>query len=190
MSVVGLGFRTHSGWTSAVAVAGSPAKPVVLVRRRLELASPDAGAKQPYHAAEPLEFADAAALIQRCRDSSMSLAEAGLSALLAQLAARDHRVVGAGIVFASGRELPDLAGILKSHALIHTAEGEFFRDVLVRACERRSLPVTRIKERDARDRDAKAWAQIDGLGKSLGPPWRQDEKLASLAAWTALGDTW
>jgi hypothetical protein len=190
MSAVALGFRTHSGWTSAVAVAGSPAKPLVLIRQRMELASLDAGAKQPYHAAEPLEFADAAALIQRCRDSSMSLAEAGLNALLAQLDAQGHRVVGAGIVFASGRALPDLAAILKSHALIHTAEGEFFRDLVLRACARRSLPVTRITERDARDRDAKAWTHIDGLGKSLGPPWRQDEKLASLAAWTALRDTW
>src|SRR5258707_6592776 len=167
MNAVALGFRAHSGWTSAVAVAGSPASPVVLVRQRMELASPDAGARQPYHAAEPLEFAEAAALIQRCRDSSMSLAEAGLGALVAQVTARGHRIVGAGIVFASGRELPDLAGILKSHALIHTAEGEFFRDVLVRACERRSLPVTRIKERDARDLDAGEWAHIEGLGKSL-----------------------
>ena len=29
---------------------------------------------------------------------------------------------------------------------------------------------------------------IDGLGKSLGPPWRQDEKLASMAAWIALAE--
>jgi hypothetical protein len=28
--------------------------------------------------------------------------------------------------------------------------------------------------------------QITELGRSLGPPWRQDEKLASLAAWIAL----
>src|SRR5258707_5269423 len=121
MNAVALGFRAHSGWTSAVAVAGSPASPVVLVRQRMELASPDAGARQPYHAAEPLEFADAAALIQRCRDSSMSLAEAGLGALVAQLTAQGHRLVVAGIVFASARKLPDLAGILQLHAPIHTA---------------------------------------------------------------------
>jgi hypothetical protein len=185
MTAVALGFRAHSGWTSAVAVAGSPAKPAVLVRTRIELASPSvAGSKQPYHAAEPLEFADAEALIRGCRESSLSLAGAGLHALIAQVAALGHPVVGAGIVFAAGRALPDLAAILKSHALIHTAEGEFFRDVLLCACEHCSLPVTRIKERDAPE--AKAWARIDGLGKSLGPPWTRDQKLASLAAWMAL----
>jgi hypothetical protein len=192
MNAVALGFRAHSGWTSAVAVAGSPAKPAVLVRTRIELASPSvAGSKQPYHAAEPLEFADAEALIHACRDSSQSLADTGLHALIAQVGAQGHHVVAAGIVFAAGRALPDLVAILKSHALIHTAEGEFFRDVLLRACEKCSLPVTRIKEREAAE--AKVWARIDGLGKSLGPPWTQDQKLASLAAWMALagqGDKW
>jgi hypothetical protein len=33
-----LGFRVHSGWTAMVAVAGSPASPVVLDRRRIETA--------------------------------------------------------------------------------------------------------------------------------------------------------
>ena len=29
-------------------------------------------------------------------------------------------------------------------------------------------------------------ARIAGLGKPLGPPWGQDEKLAALAAWLVL----
>jgi hypothetical protein len=40
-------------------------------------------------------------------------------------------VVRAGILFRSGRSLPRLPAILRSHALIHTAEGEFFREVLL-----------------------------------------------------------
>ena len=31
--------------------------------------------------------------------------------------------------------------------------------------------------------------RIGELGRSLGPPWRQDEKLASLAAWIALAES-
>jgi hypothetical protein len=92
--------------------------------------------------------------------------------------------------------LPDLAAILRSHALIHTAEGEFFRDVLVHASEHCSLPVTKIKEREIWERGSKILGrssadlqqQINGLGKSLGPPWRQDEKLASMAALIALAE--
>jgi len=69
-----LGFRSHSGWTAAVAVSGSPRNPVVIERRRIETADPAIrGSKQPFHAAEPLAFAKAEALIQRCRESSTRL---------------------------------------------------------------------------------------------------------------------
>ena len=192
---VALGFRSHSGWTVAVAVAGSPRNPVVIERCRLEIA--DAAirsSKQPYHAAEPLSFEKAEALIERCLASSTRLANAEVSAMVAHLKQQNHKVVAAGILASSGRPLPELAATLQSHALIHTAEGEFFRDVLTRASERCSLPVTRIKEREIWDRGAAAFklnaadlqGRINGIGKSIGPPWTQDEKLASLVAWIAL----
>ena len=193
-----LGFRTHSGWTVVVAVAGSLRRPVVLERRRIEAADTAIpGSKQPYHAAERMGAETAEMLIRRCRDSSTLLAVRAVSALAAQLKQKGHRVVGAGILFASGRPLPDLAATLQSHALIHTAEGEFFREVLVRAAEHCSLHVTKVKEREVWDRGTMVFRlpavdlqqRIAGLGKSLGPLWRQDEKLASLAAWIALAES-
>ena len=56
------------------------------------------------------------------------------------------------------------------------------------------MPVTKIKEREAWDRgallfrttSAELQQRIGELGKSIGPPWRQDEKLASLAGWITL----
>ena len=133
-------------------------------------------------------------LIRLSRDSSTLLATGAVSAVVARLAQKGHRVIGTGILFASGRPLPDLATTLQSHALLHTAEGEFFREVLLRASEHCSLPVTRVKEREVWARGAALFRldaadlqqQITELGRSLGPPWRQDEKLASLAAWIAL----
>jgi hypothetical protein len=193
-----LGFRAHSGWTAAVAVGGSPDKPVVLDRRRIETSDTSIhGSRQPFHAAEPLSFEKAEALIRQCRESSTHLATHAVTAMVAQLTQHGHTVVGAGIVFASGRPLPELAAILRSHALIHTAEGEFFREVLVHASKQCSLPVTKIKEREIwgrgttvlRRSQADLQQLIDGLGKSLGPPWRQDEKLASMAAWIALAES-
>ena len=192
-----LGFRAHSGWTAAVAVGGSLDSPVVLDRRRVETSDAAIhGSRQPFHAAEPLGFEKAEALIRQCRESSTALATRAVTAMVAQLTQNGHAVVGAGILFASGRPLPPLAAILRSHALIHTAEGEFFREVLVHASEHCSLPVTKIKEREIRERGAillrlppaDLQQLIDGLGKSLGPPWRQDEKLASMAAWIALAE--
>src|SRR5258707_14955546 len=193
-----LGFRAHSGWAIAVAVSGSPSKPVVLERRRIVTADAAIpGSKQPYHAAELLDLPKAEALIRRCRDSSNRLAESSVSDILTQLARKGHRMAGAAILFASGRPLPDLAAILRSHPLLHTAEGEFFREAMVRASEHCSLTVTRIKEREIWDRGAAMFhldsadlqRRIGELGRSLGPPWRQDEKLASLAAWIALAES-
>jgi len=169
----------------------------VLERRRIETADAAIpGSKQPYHAAEPLGLREAEALIGRCRDSSARLAAEAVSALVARLAGNGHRVAGAGLLLASGRPLPDLAAILRAHPLIHTAEGEFFRQVLVQASEQCRLPVTRVKEREVWERAAAALrlsaADLEGriaeIGKLLGPPWRQDEKLATLAGWIALAE--
>ena len=192
-----LGFRAHSGWAAVVAVAVSGGKPSVLERCRMETADAAIqGSRQPYHAAERLSFREAESLIQVCRESSARLAADAVHALVARLARGGHRVAGTSILFASGRPLPDLAAILQSHALIHAAEGEFFREVLVGASERCSLPVTRVNEREVWDRGGAALRSsaadlqriIGELGRWLGPPWRQDEKLASLAAWIALAE--
>ena len=199
-----LGFRSHSGWAVVVAVGGSASKPVVLERRRIETADAAiAGSKQPYHAcvahaaADGPDILEAETLIRRCRDSSARLATEAVSAMVARLAENGHRVVGAGIFSRAGRPLPDLAATLRSHALLHTAEGDFFRDVLVQASERCSLPVTRMTEREVWERGVAALGLgaaelqrvIGELGRSLGPPWRQEEKLASLAAWIALAES-
>jgi hypothetical protein len=199
-----LGFRAHSGWAVAVAVTGSPGNPIVLPivpivleRRRIEIADAAIpGSRQPYHAAASLDVGKAETLIGRCRESSASLAAGAIAALVARLS-ESYRLVGSGILFGSGRPLPELAAILRSHPFIHTAEGEFFREVLAGASQRCSLPVTRVKEAEAWERAAAVChlelqalqERIGTLGRSLGPPWRQDEKLASLAAWIALSES-
>jgi hypothetical protein len=190
-----LGFRAHSGWACAVAVSGSPASPIILERRRIETADPAIpGSKQPYHAAEPLSLEAAEALIRKCQNSSTQLATQALTALIAQLKQNGFTIAGAGILLSAARPLPGLPAILRSHPLLHTAEGEFFRESLIRASEHCLLPVTTIKEREVWNKAATLsgltpdalQSQIDALGKTLGPPWRQDEKLASLAALIAL----
>ena len=191
---VALGLRAHSGWAAAVAVAGSPMKPIILERRRIETADGRiAGSKQPYHAAKGLSTEAAEALIRQCRESSTLLAIQALNTLATQVGKHGLTLVGVAILVASGRPLPTLAAILRSHALIHTAEGEFFREVLVAASQHCSLEVTRIKERGIWETGARVFGlpiaalqqRIGHLGNSVGLPWRQDEKFASLAAWIA-----
>ncbi len=192
---VALGFRAHSGWTAVVAVAGSPGDAVVIERRRIETADPAmAGSRQPYHTAQRLSLEKAEAWIGRCLDRSTRLALDAVTAMVADLAGQGHRVVVAGMPRGSGRALPELAAILRSHTLLHAAEGEFYRDVLVHAMKACALPVTPVVERELWDTGATVFrltagdlqVRLNELGRSLGPPWREDQKLASLAAWIAL----
>jgi hypothetical protein len=167
---VALGFRTHSGWAAAVAVAGSIEQPVVLERRRIAIAR---GPRQPYHAAEPLDFAPAEALIGKCRKEALELAAAAVEELR-----REFGALCAGVLVGRPRPLPPLADILKSHAAIHTAEGVFYREVMIDVCGRCGLRVVRVPEADMT-------ARVASLPK-LGPPWTVDEKLATLAAAVSL----
>jgi hypothetical protein len=168
----------------------------VVDRRRLELADARiAGSKQPYHEAEGKPPRDADRLLARCTERSRALARAALGSVLDDLREQGHDVTGCGLLTASGRPLPeDVHQILASHALIHAAEGEMYRDVLARAGDHFSLPVTRLRERDLLAHAEKATGKtvpelqrrVSELGRAVGPPWRQDEKFAALAAWVVL----
>jgi hypothetical protein len=177
-----------------VAISGDPSCPTVLERRRVELADPRLpGSKQPYHAAESLPLHEAETLISRCRVSTFALADSALAIPLLDLKKRGVDVVGCGLVMGSGRAVTDLPTILASHALIHTAEGDFFRNAITQASEKRGLPVTGLREKGAYDRAAmvlntkfdELLQNLGAMGKSIAP-WTQDEKLATLAAWMVL----
>jgi hypothetical protein len=179
-----LGFRAHSGWAAMVAVAGMIDAPRVLERRRIVIADPDMpGSRQPYHAASGLPFAQAEALVRMAIESSRAMALEAISDLVKALQSQGHEVAGCGILLGSGKALPALEGILASHALIHTAEGEMFRNVLVWAAQDHRLPVTGVREKGI---DATALKRIESLGKLIGPPWTQDQKYATVAALMAL----
>jgi len=179
-----LGFRAHSGWAALVAVAGSIDAIHILDRRRIEIADREMpGSKQPYHAAAELPFPEAEALVQTAIESSRALAQEAISAAVKALKSRGHEVGACGVVLGSGKPLPDLKRILASHALIHTAEGEMFRDVLVWAAKQSRLPVVGVWEKNL---EASSLQRIDSLGKLIGPPWTQDQKYATVAALMAL----
>ncbi len=190
-----LGFRPHSGWAALVAVCGPLNSPNILERRRIELADPVIpGSVQPYHAAEQMESKAAERFLHDRLDSSERMAQDALKATVDKLREQGYRVKACGLLRSAARPLPALASVLASHALIHTAEGEMFRDVLTRASAQHGFPVLGVKERELLDRcttDLGITArEVEGrlaeLGRALGPPWRQDEKFATLVAWLAL----
>jgi|SRR5882724_10277126 len=186
MKRAAIGIRAHSGWGAVVAVSSSDAGIEVIDRRRIAITDPNvAGANQPYHFAQGQKLADAEAYLAECASVSERLAVEGLGEVVKELRRREHVAVGCAILLASGRALPSLAKILESHPLIHTAEGEFFRQAFWKACDRLEIPVTAIRERDL-DGSAELRSKIAALGKSVGPPWTTDQKTASLAAMLVL----
>ncbi len=191
MKPAALGIRMHSGWGVLVAVSGDGASLEVLDRRRIVIIDPEIqGSNQPYHHAANLGLPESERYLANCAVISERLAFTAIGELLKELDARGCRIAGAAVLLASGRPLPPLAKILASHPLIHTAEGEFFRNAASRACERLKTPVTAIRERELEQQAkfslgtaaSRVQRTISTLGVSLGPPWTKDHKTAALAA--------
>jgi hypothetical protein len=175
-----------------VALGGAVEKPAVLLRRRIELAQKVP--RQPFHAAEGRPFKQAEALIRRSTDESRTLASRAVQEARAELKSGGYDAGGFGLLLAAGRPLPVLEQILASHALIHAAEGELYREALRDASREFGLSLTEVKEKELLDRaprtlrlsSAELNRRLGEWGRAVGPPWRQDEKLATLVAWMAL----
>jgi hypothetical protein len=190
-----IGFRVHSGWAAMVVVSLEKGEPVVLERRKLLLVKTFSYTfRQPYHTAGTLPLDEAGHFVRGAEKESGNLALAGIRSLQKELEKIEYKVCGCALLLASGRELPEFEKILASHALIHTADGELFRESIRHASARAKLPLTAIKERDLLAESAKRLKKrpeylnrkAAALGKSLGPPWTADEKMATLAAWFVL----
>ncbi len=198
MEKAAVGFRVHSGWSAVAAVCLEKTEPVVLRRQRAHLVKTFSYTfRQPYHTGEKMGFAEACEFIAGVRTEAEELACKALRAMEADLNEQGYRLERAGLLLASGRPLPELQKILQSHALIHSAEGELFREALRSASIRCGLRVTGTKERELLERCADAFSmrapvvlrRAAELGKGLGAPWSQDEKFATLAAWLALASS-
>jgi hypothetical protein len=192
-----VGIRMHSGWGTLVAISGRGAASAVIDRRRINTVDPRMpGAKQPYHHVAQAELPEAARYLEECGKVAQALAVGVLEETIEDLARRQYRLIGAALLLASGHRLPALGKILTSHALIHAAEGEFFRQAILEACRHLVIPVIGYRERELDEHIRAAFGAstgrlrrtIAGLGKSLGPPWTKDEKTATLAALLLLGD--
>ena len=195
MKRAAIGIRVHSGWGAVVAVSGMPGGEEVIDRRRVAVADPrTTGAIQPYHFAERMELKRAEQHIAKCAAASRKLAVAAVRALLRDLEQRQYSIVGTCILLSSGRALPEFDKILASHALIHTAEGEFFREAFRGALGECGVPVIGVRERELQVQAesrlgpaaAKLQEKIAAMGRSLGPPWTADQKNAALAAFLVL----
>ena len=178
-----------------VILTGPLASPTVVDRRRIETADPGIkGSRQPYHAAEGQPLDKAEKLVNTCIESSSRLAKGAVQAAIADAGQQGYRIAVAGILTGSGKPIPALDKILVSHPLLHTAEGELFRNVIIAACESCGLAVRTVQEKVLLAQcpailgipETAVQQHLSRIGKAIGSPWRQDEKFATLVAWMAL----
>jgi hypothetical protein len=175
-----LGFSAHTGW--AVVVAMTP-ELGLLHRGRVDLLDgADAGRGHVYHLAkEASSPAAAEKQISAAIAESTRRARAAITTLRKQLG---NEVVACGVVLGSARALPPLDAILRSHAMIHTAEGVLYRNALLEAAGAEGLrafgfPAAALAKHALRGR-------VDALRAEVGPPWNQDHRESALAALLAL----
>jgi hypothetical protein len=190
-----LGFAAHSGWAVVVALGGAADGPRVLARERIELCDPgQPRSRQPYHTAAQLPPGEAQPLLARFAASASRRATEAIAELTRTLRAAGAEPRSAGLIGAAGRALPTVEAVLASHALIHAAEGEHFREALRLGCQATGLAVTRVPKRELASQAAATLkmaepqlsAAVAALGRDLGSPWAVDQKSAALIAWLLL----
>jgi hypothetical protein len=190
-----IGFSPHSGWAALVVLGGSAAAPDLLARSRVQLIdAQDPESKQPYHAVESLCVEEATGRLDGYMAVATRLARDCIRAQSEEVQARGFVIRSVGIIDSSSRKQVSLPSILASHALIHAADGDHFRNALFVAAEQCRLPVSRIpaKELEAHATQclhgpvSRILETVNKLGLGKGPPWGADQKKAALLAWTLL----
>ena len=182
-----IGFSDHSGWAVLAVLSGEPREPHLVFRRRVQLC-PDHLPRQAYHAvAEAGAPVEVIAEVRVAASGLASKAIAGASAEAGGLAA-------VGIAMGRIPVPDDIAKVLASHTLLHSAEGELYRDILNEASTTAGLRIVRYLNKEVRSEAAAAIgmpfaefeAKLTAMGKLAGTPWTNDEKDATAAAWLAL----
>jgi hypothetical protein len=190
-----IGFSLHTGWAALVAIAGEPGRLEVLLRRRIELLPSDSSVPRfVYHEAAKLGASQGAELVQRAEDASQAAARIAIEDALDHLRSVNCAAIAAGIPCNSRPVPKDLSTVLRSHPMIHTAEGILFQQALAWGCRGCGLTVTSAGARDVWLTASNTWGlkeatlhkQVDDLRASAGPPWGRDQKTGTAFALLAL----
>ena len=192
---VALGCKLHTGWAALVAVSGHPGKIQVLLRQRIELLPSDNSIPRfVYHEASERPLAEATDLVKRATKASAHAAKLAVNEALRELGSRGVQVDVCGVLSGSTSVPDDLSAILRSHPLIHAAEGALFQNAMLTASDCCGLRVVLAREREVWASAAAALGvaepglrkEVDALRKTLGPPWSVDHKTSTAIALLAL----
>jgi hypothetical protein len=182
-----------SGYAIAVVLGGPASDPTPVARGIVALSDPDVPeTRQPHHDGRGIEMEDRREIARRTKIIERC-AKRSVASLLGDAGPPVHRdrPVHAALVVGSVID-PETIG--NAHIRAHAYEGRLFRTVLEEALAAQGVKCDVIVERQLATQAAARLKQPDGritralsaFGKTLGSPWRADEKAAATAAWIAL----
>ena len=177
------GFRVKSGYAIAVVIDGPRARPTAVARAIAQLSDPEAPeTKQPHHDGFGVEMADRreiarrTQIVERCARASVDAFVRGTGASAGRPLTRAALVVGSVID-------PETVG--NPHIRAHACEGRLFRTALADALRASGVTCDVVVDK-ALPRTPAVSKVMAEFGRTLGSPWRADEKAAATAAWLAL----
>ena len=195
-SPVVVGVADHGGWAVFVCAAVADGRPVVIDRRRVPIIDPGVPTQPYHHDTLAMPAAESERLVRAVKKSVSSCTAAAFDHLSTDLGPR-HRIVAIAIREPPLPQLP--ASVKEAHASYHVqcrADGMLYHAAICAEAERRGWDVvqhTRGEEvtkaaetLHARPADIERF--LDGLKKTLGPPWSAEHRNAFAAAIARLGD--
>jgi hypothetical protein len=190
--IAAIGLKAKTGRAIAVVLRGPADAPQLNKRTELTLTDPLVPATfQPYHEVMDLSWNESQIKVKPFIRAIEKAAAKALSDLIRDLQSEGLKVVGVGIAGTPDR---DLSKIGNYHIRAHAAEGLLFRQVLEFAAKANKLPHRTFIEKNLQTQAAselgftvvKLNNYLTSLGRSAGPPWRTDQRVAATAAWLRL----
>jgi len=195
MNTVSIGLKARTGKAIVVVLGGQSASPRVVTRTELIVTAPDIPATgQPYHEVMELPWNEATEAVKPFTAAIEKVAATALSQLVSNLRAEGLKVLTVGIAGSADRAFEKIGN---PHIRAHAAEGVLFRRALESAAK-----ANRLQQRTFAEKGIEALAALELgitvsklkqglslLGRSAGPPWRGEQRTASIAAWLTLPGT-
>jgi hypothetical protein len=195
MNTVSIGLKARTGKAIVVVLAGPAVSPRVVTRTELVVTDPTIPAtSQPYHEVMDLPWNEATEAVKIFKEAIEKIAAATLSGVVRDLKAAGLKVSAVGIAGSADRVLEKIGN---PHIRAHAAEGILFRQVLELATKANRLRHRTFAEKDLEELAAlelgltiaQLKQYLSEIGRSAGPPWRTEQRIAATAAWLTLPST-
>lgn len=191
-----VGVADHNGWVVLVTVAADGGAPVVVDRRKVPLVEPGIPSQPYHHDTLSMTEDESERLVRTVKRSVASCTSRAFEQLAADLSPA-YRVKAITIRHPPLDRLPRT--VKEVHASYHTtcrADGMLYHEAICAAAAARGWDVLQHARGDEVARAAAALDVgervverfLDGLKKTLGPPWTAEHRQACAAAAAALSE--